>query len=38
MIDSISDFFSSFVSLLQEGINGLVDALATVFNGASEGK
>lgn len=38
MIDSISDFFSSVVSLLQEGITGLVNALATVFNGASEGE
>jgi diacylglycerol kinase len=33
MIDSISTFLSSVVELLQTGINGLVDAIAQVFNG-----
>ena len=37
MIDSISSFLETVVGLLQTGINGLVDALATVFNGAGEG-
>jgi hypothetical protein len=36
MIDSISSFLETVVSLLKTGITGLVDALATVFNGASE--
>lgn len=33
MIDSISTFLTSVVELLQTGINGLVDAIAGVFNG-----
>ena len=33
MIETISSFFSTVVELLQEGINGFVDAVAAVFNG-----
>jgi hypothetical protein len=33
MIESIATFFTSVVDLLQEGITGLVDAVAAVFNG-----
>ncbi len=32
MIDTISTFLSTVVELLQTGINGLVDAIAGVFN------
>lgn len=34
MIETISEFFSSVVGILQTGINGFVDAVAAVFNGA----
>ena len=33
MIDTISEFFTTVVDLLQTGINGFVDAIAAVFNG-----
>lgn len=36
MIDTISEFFTTVVELLQAGINGFVDAIAAVFNGAPE--
>jgi hypothetical protein len=32
MIDSISQFATTVVELLQTGITGLVDAIAGVFN------
>ncbi len=38
MIDTIADFFSTVVELLQTGINGFVDAIAAVFNGAGAGE
>ena len=34
MIDTISTFFTEVVGLLQDGINGFVEAVAAVFNGA----
>ena len=34
MIETISGFLSTIVELLQTGINGLVDAIAGIFNGA----
>ena len=36
MIDTISTFLTTVVELLQTGINGFVDAIAAVFNGAAE--
>lgn len=33
MIDTISDFFTTVVELLQAGINGLVDAIAGSLGG-----
>jgi hypothetical protein len=33
MIDSISQFATTVVELLQTGITGLVNAIAQVFNG-----
>jgi len=36
VIDTIADFFSTVVELLQTGINGFVEAVAAVFNGAPE--
>ena len=36
MIATISEFFTTVVGLLQEGINGFVDAVAAVFTGEGE--
>ena len=37
MIETISGFLSTIVELLQGGINGLVNAIAAIFNGAEAG-